>query len=91
MYYVIIAHDAEDSAETRPLYRQEHRERLMKRAEEGRLLLAGPFTDYSGSLIIIDAESEEEAQTFARTDPYTIHGVYTRVEVRPFKKVFPED
>ena len=56
MYYVIIAHDAEDSAETRPLYRQEHRERLMKRAEEGRLLLAAPFPDYSARLIILAAE-----------------------------------
>jgi len=91
MQFVIIGHDAEDSAETRPLYREEHLARLRKLGDEGRLILAGPFTDLSGSLIIIEADSLEEAETFARTDPFTLHGVYTRVEVKPFKKSLPED
>jgi len=91
MLYVIIGYDAEDSAETRPLYRAEHLERLRKLDDEGKLYLAGPFTDFSGSLIIIEADSLEEAETFARTDPFILHGVYTRVEVKPFKKSLPED
>ena len=91
MYYVIIGYDAPDSADTRPLHREAHLERLRSLEQEGRLVIAGPFTDKSGSLMIIDAECEEDAQTFARTDPYTMHGIFTRVDVRPFKKVLPEN
>ena len=30
------------------------------------------------------------AQAFAQSDPYMLEGVFERVEVKPFRKVFPE-
>ncbi|HEO64375.1 MAG TPA: hypothetical protein ENI73_00745 [Spirochaetes bacterium] len=89
MLFVIIAVDAHDSIEKRPLYREEHLKRLERLNDEGKLLMAGPFTDTSGSLIIIDAPSLEEAKEFARTDPFYLNGVYASVDVKPFKKVLP--
>ncbi|GMT48534.1 MAG: hypothetical protein IEMM0008_0073 [bacterium] len=89
MLFVIIATDADDSVEKRPLYREEHIKRLERLNEEGKLLLAGPFTDVSGSLIIIDAPSLEEARKFAMNDPFYLNGVYTSVDVKPFKQVLP--
>ena len=53
-------------------------------------LLAGPFTDRAGSLIIIEADSLEEATEFAQSDPYTIHGIFERTVVHPFHQVLPE-
>ena len=52
--------------------------------------LAGPFTDGTGSLIVIDMDSEAEAIAFANSDPYVTSGVFARVEVKPFRQVFPE-
>jgi len=59
-------------------------------AEAGKVLIGGPFTDGSGSLIVADFESEAAATAFANADPYTVQGVFDRVEVKPFRKVIPE-
>ena len=52
-------------------------------------MIGGPFTDGAGSLMIVDMESEADAQAFIRNDPYTVQGVFALVEVRPFRKVAP--
>ena len=65
--------------------------RLEALANKGRLILAGPLTDKTGSLIVIEAESLAEAEAFAHEDPYTIHGVFQQVEIHPFDQVFPKD
>jgi len=57
--------------------------------EQGRVIVGGPFTDGSGSLMVVEMESEAAAIEFARTDPYTKEGVFERVEVKPFRKVVP--
>ena len=67
--------------------------------DEGRLLLAGPCpaldsedpgpAGYSGSVVIAQFESLLQAQAWADADPYVAAGVYTRVQVRPFRKVLP--
>ena len=90
MLFVIICYDAENSSETRPIYREEHLKRLEKLDREGKLILAGPFTDVSGSLIIIDADDIESAKDFAKTDPFYLNGVYTGFDVKPFKQIFPK-
>ena len=89
MKFAIIGKDGPEGQLKRPLYRPVHLERLQSLAMQGKLILAGPFTDTSGSLIVIEAESLAEAEKFAQEDPYTIHGVFQHVEVHPFKQVFP--
>jgi uncharacterized protein YciI len=90
MLYVIIGHDGPDGATLRPKVRPAHLENLRPLAAQGKLVLAGPFLDGSGSLIIVDMDSEAAALDFAQNDPYTTAGVFDRVEVKPFRKVFPE-
>jgi len=53
--------------------------------------LAGPLTDKTGSVIVVEAESLEEAQDFAQNDPYMINGVFHEVSVHPFMQVFPRE
>ena len=91
MKFAIIGYDGPDGSTKRPIHRPAHLQRLGVLANQGRLVLAGPFTDKSGSLVVIDANSLQEAEAFAQEDPYTIHGVFQRVEVHPFKQVLPEE
>ena len=89
MLFVIIGHDAPGSQEKRPLYREEHLAKLSELEKQGKLFLAGPFTDVTGSLVIVDVESQEEAVQIAENDPYVIHGVFASFDIKPFKKVLP--
>ncbi len=99
MFYVITGQDVPDSLERRKATRPAHLERLTRLRAEGRLLLAGPFpaidaadpgaAGFSGSLIVAEFPSLAEAQAWADADPYVDAGVYSRVTVRPFLKVFP--
>ena len=91
MKFVIIGRDGPDGPIKRPIHRPAHLERLTSLASQGRLILAGPFTDQAGSLVVIEAESLAKAEAFAREDPYTIHGVFQQIEVHPFKQVLPEN
>lgn len=89
MLFVIIGRDGPEGQEKRKLYRDKHIERLEKLEGEGKIILAGPFGDQSGSLIVFEADSLEEAEAFASGDPYVTKGVFESHEVRPFKQVFP--
>ena len=89
MIFVIIGHDGPDGQAKRKLHRQAHLERMDPLDKAGKVVLAGPFTDQAGSLIIIEAASLEEAKAFAAGDPYVTQGVFARYEIHPFMKVFP--
>lgn len=99
MLYAIIAQDNADSLEQRLATRPAHLERLQQLKDQGRLILAGPHpaidsedpgpAGFSGSLIVAEFDSHEQAQQWADADPYITAGVYQSVTVKPFKKVFP--
>lgn len=99
MLYAIIASDRENSLADRRQARPAHLERLKALQAEGRLVLAGPHpvidspdpgdAGFSGSLVVAEFASLEDAQAWADADPYVAAGVYARVTVKPFKKVFP--
>lgn len=99
MYYAIISQDVDNSLPLRKQARPAHIERLNKLRDQGRLLLAGPFpaidttepgeAGFSGSLVIAEFESLEEAKAWANADPYLEAGVYNQVDVRPYKPVLP--
>ena len=99
MYYAINGTDVEDSLDKRLGARPAHIARLQELKNEGRLLLAGPYptvdaedpgeAGYSGSLIVAEFDSLEEAQTWAQADPYVGAGVYSNVSVKPFRKALP--
>ena len=99
MYYAIMSEDVEDSLEKRKSARTAHLERLNQLVEQQRLLLAGPHpaTDndkqehagFSGSLVIAEFDSLDQARACANADPYVTAGVYQQVTVKPFKKVLP--
>jgi len=99
MLYAIIGEDVPNSLENRLAARAPHIERLKQLQEEGRLLLAGPFpaidsTDpgpagMSGSLIVAEFASLEDATLWAQADAYVTEGVFRNVTVKPFRKTLP--
>ena len=99
MWYVINATDNEGSLERRLSVRARHLARLQELQNEGRLLVAGPYpavdcndpgpAGFTGSLIIAEFDSLEDAQSWAGTDPYVEARVYANVSVKPFRKVLP--
>lgn len=99
MLYTITGEDVPGSLEKRLAVRSAHLERLQTLQSEGRLLLAGPFpaidhvdpgpAGFTGSLIVAEFDSLEAARAWAESDPYAAAGVYAKVSVKPFKKVFP--
>ncbi|MCS6295298.1 MAG: hypothetical protein H8K09_03600 [Nitrospira sp.] len=91
MKFVILGFDGPEGQARRKIHRAAHLANLEPLDRQGRVLLAGPFTDLAGSLIVIEATSIEEANQIAQDDPYTVHGVFERVEVHPFKQVLPSE
>lgn len=63
---------------------REHVQFLRKLDQEKKLVLAGPFSDYDGGMIIIRASSIEEANQIAISDPFIKNKVET-YEVRTWE------
>lgn len=99
MYYALMCEDVADSLEKRLQARPGHLARLQALQEEGRLLIAGPHpaidandpgaAGFTGSLIVAQFDSIDAARSWVADDPYTVEGVFARVTVKPFRKVFP--
>lgn len=99
MWFAIIAEDKPDSLAGRRQARPAHLERLKALQNDGRILVAGPCPaiaekdpgelGFTGSLIIAEFDSQQQAEQWAKADPYWDAGVYQSVQVKPFNAVFP--
>lgn len=99
MLYAIISEDNPDSGPLRARARPDHLARLEALRDRGRLVIAGPHpavdapdpgtAGFSGSLVVAEFESLDDACTWADADPYVAAGVYRQVTVKPFKRVLP--
>ena len=99
MLYAIIAEDVPGSLDKRLAARPAHLERLKALQEAGRMVLAGPFpaidsadpgpAGFTGSLIVAEFDSLEDAKAWADADPFVAAGVYAGVTVKPFRKTLP--
>jgi uncharacterized protein YciI len=99
MLYALIGEDAPGSLERRLAARPAHLERIRRLQAEGRLVLAGPMpaidshdpgpAGFSGSLIVAEFPSLDEAQAWLDADPYVTAGVFASAVAKPFRKVLP--
>ncbi len=99
MLYSIVGEDIPGSLELRLAARPAHVARLKTLHDAGRLVLAGPFpaidsndpgpAGFTGSLIVAEFPSLDDAKAWADADPYVAACVYARVTVKPFKQVLP--
>ena len=99
MLYAFISQDVAATLDKRLAARPGHVKRLQQLRDEGRLILAGPHpaidcedpgpAGFTGSLVVAEFDSLQEAQDWANADPYVVAGVYEDVLVKPFKSVLP--
>ena len=100
MLYAIISEDAANTLDQRMSARPAHIARLQELQNNGKLILAGPHpaldtenpgeAGFTGSLIIAEFDDLSAAKQWADADPYVNVGVYAKITVKPFKKVFPQ-
>ncbi len=100
MLFAIISEDVTDSLSKRLSVRPAHLQRLQDLQDQGRLILAGPHpaidtenpgdAGFTGSLVVAEFSDLQAAQNWADQDPYVAAGVYAKVNVKPFKQVFPQ-
>ena len=88
MLFAISCTDKPNSELLRSTNRANHLNYL--KAQGARLKAAGPYLDKNatkptGSLLVIDAPTMEEAKRFAANDPYALAGVFRQVDIRPWR------
>lgn len=99
MWYAIMSEDVANSLPLRATARDAHLARLRELVAEDRLLIGGPHpavdaedpgdAGFTGSLVVVDFPTLDEARAWADADPYVAAGVYAKVTVKPFKLVLP--
>ena len=99
MWYLILGADVDDSLAARLEARPAHLARLKALQAEGRLKLAGPLpaidaedpgeAGYTGSVIVAEFASVDDAKAWAADDPYVHAGVYDTMLVKPYRHVLP--
>lgn len=90
--YVIEAVYGPDAPRLRPAVRPEHLERIARLRNEGVIVEAGGYTDFSKAVLLVRANSEEEALELARSDVYMRSGVWVSATAKPYGRVVrPEE
>lgn len=92
MHYLMFYDFAPDYLERRTRFRKEHLELAWQAVARGELLLGGPLGDpIDRGVLLFQCDSPDIPAQFAEADPYVMHGVVTRYEVRPWTTVVGEE
>ena len=85
--YVLHCIDRPDALDVRMGAREAHLAYVRERID--RVKLGGPYLseagEMAGSLIILEAEDLPAAKAFNDQDPYTLAGLWSHVDIRPFR------
>ena len=89
MIYCFVCKDGPEGARLRKELLDVHLEHIAK--VESRIPVGGPVAGpdgkYCASIIMIDAESEQDAWSLFNEDPYAKAKIWQSIEVLPFKAV----
>ncbi len=87
MLFVVLCQDKPGALQIRKDTRTRHLE--FAKSLGSKLKLGGPFLndedEMVGSMLIIEAETKEDAVQISRQDPYFAAGLFESVDVRPWK------
>ncbi len=87
-YYALFYYVVDDFVSRRAPFRDDHLRLAREAHRRGELLLAGAFSDPPDrALLVFRVPERAVVEDFARTDPYVIHGLVTRWEVRSWTVV----
>ena len=91
--FVFLYEPGPNWVKDRTIYEQplrEHGAFMAQLLDDGVLVLAGPFSDNSGGMAIIEAPDIEHAREILSKDPGLVDGVFT-ARVRPWHVVFKRE
>lgn len=94
MLYLVIARDASDPEvfDRRERARPRHLEDLAPAVEEGSVRVAGALLNDAGqpigSMILVEAQSEDDVRELLARDVYTRERVWRSFEIHPFKQAY---
>ena len=87
MLFALVALDRPNSVERRMAIRPEHLKHLDALGEQ--LILAGPFLNDKeegvGSIVIIEADTLEEAREMFNRDPFVRENLFDQVTIKPWR------
>ena len=87
MHYAIVAYDKTHGLDHRMEVRPDHLKHLDTRGDK--LLIAGPFLDDKGDMVgsfmVIEAESQAEAEATFGRDPFVVQGVFDSITIKPWR------
>jgi uncharacterized protein len=99
MLYAIIGEDVPGSLHKRNAARPAHLQHIAELVADGRVVIGGAFpaidsadpgpAGMTGSLIVAEFGSLEEARAWIEADSYVTEGVFAKVTVKPFRKAVP--
>ena len=90
MKYVLLYESAADVAERAPEHFDAHRAHWQRFLDDGTLLMIGPFRP-SGDGAMSVFRTREAAESFARGDPFVLHGLVTGWTVHEWFEVLVPD
>ena len=89
MHFIVTCTDKEGALDIRKANRDAHLE--FARANTATIKVGGPLLsdagEMIGSLLIAEAESKAELETFLALDPYAKAGLFSAVTIQPWKWV----
>ncbi|WP_331372484.1 YciI-like protein [Sinorhizobium chiapasense] len=92
MLFALLCTDKPGGLQLRLDTRPDHLAYLNELNAKGVLKIAGPFLGGdgkpTGSLVIVRAETLEEAKAIAEADPYAKAGLFSNVEIKAYNWVF---
>jgi uncharacterized protein YciI len=89
MLYIIYQTDKPDSADLRARVREEHFKYLDDNEDIlvlGGATLAEDGATRTGSVLIVNVPSLEEAQNFSENEPFRKNGLFSRVEINRMRR-----
>ena len=88
MHFLLIYDVVDHYLECRAPYRAEHLRLAQEAFDRGELVLGGALEEpVDGAILVFRGETCEAAESFAKRDPYVIHGCVKSWRVRRWKTV----
>lgn len=87
-YYVLFYHVVDDYVTRRAAFREEHLQLARAAHARGELVYGGALSEPADqALLVFRVDDRAVVEAFVRSDPYVLHGLVLRWEIRPWAVV----
>ena len=87
-HFILFYTTVEGYVEKRAPYRAEHLALVLEYKKAGHIVLAGALKDpVDGAVLVFHVEDPEIIKEFVKKDPYVIHGLILRWDIREWTTV----